>query len=198
MLLCLATNNTHKVEELQQLLGDSFELKTLKEIGCTDDIEETGTTLEENSRIKAQYIYERYGFPTIADDSGLEVEALGNAPGVYSARFAGEHGNHAKNNEKLLHELADKPNRKARFRAVITLVLEDNEYQFEGIVEGQIAYALSGTDGFGYDPLFIPNGYEQTFAELNLAEKNKISHRGRAVQQLIAFLKDKNKKGMSK
>lgn len=188
MLLCLATNNAHKVEELQHLLGDTFELKTMRDVGCTDDIAETGTTLEENSQIKARYIYERFGIPTIADDSGLEVQALDNAPGVYSARYAGSHANHALNNEKLLRELAPFPNRAARFRAVITLIINGNEYQFEGISNGKIIHELTGTDGFGYDPLFVPEGYEQTFAQLSLDEKNKISHRGRAVEQLITFL----------
>lgn len=188
-LLCLATNNAHKVEELQQMLGDRFEVKTMNEAGCYDDIEETGTTFEENSKLKAVYIFDKFGFDTIADDSGLEVEALNNEPGVYSARYAGEHGNHRKNIEKLLANLQGKENRRARFRTVITFMSGGQTHTFEGVVNGRITEGQRGTGGFGYDPVFIPEGYGETFAEMPAETKNKISHRGLAVQQLLAFIK---------
>lgn len=188
MTICLATNNPHKVEELQQMLGEAFEVKTLADIGFTDEIEETATTFQGNSRLKARFIYDKYGITTIADDSGLEVESLNNEPGIYSARYAGEHGNHAKNNAKLLTNLAAKTNRKAQFRSVITLIYQNQETQFEGIVKGKIHTELTGKTGFGYDPLFIPEGYNRTFAEMTMEEKNPISHRGLAVQQLVEYL----------
>ncbi len=188
-ILCLATNNDHKVEELQQMLGDRFEIRTMKQIGCEDEIEETGTTFEENSKIKAAWIYEKFGFDTIADDSGLEVRALNNEPGVYSARYAGEHGNHQKNIEKLLRVLGDRTDRTARFRAVITLISGGDVHVFEGVVNGQITFQPSGAKGFGYDPVFIPDGYKQTFAEMSSDEKNRISHRGKAVEKLLEYLK---------
>ena len=188
MTICLATNNAHKVEELQQMLGDKFTIKTLKEIGFTDEIEETENTFQGNSRLKARHIYDIYGMTTIADDSGLEVEALNGEPGIYSARYAGEHGNHEKNNIKLLEELKGQANRTAQFRSVITLIHNNAETQFEGIVKGNISTELSGTDGFGYDPLFTPEGFDRTFAEMSMEEKNPISHRGLAVEQLVKHL----------
>lgn len=188
MTICLATNNAHKVEELQQMLGDKFTIKTMADIGFTDEIEETETTFQGNSRLKARHIYDKYGMTTIADDSGLEVEALNGEPGIYSARYAGEHGNHPKNNAKLLEALKGETNRKAQFRSVITLIHDNEESQFEGIITGKINEELSGTDGFGYDPLFTPEGYDRTFAEMSMEEKNPISHRGRAVAQLVAYL----------
>jgi XTP/dITP diphosphohydrolase len=188
MTICLATNNAHKVEELQQMLGEKFTLKTLADIGCTDDIEETENTFQGNSRLKARYIYDKYNITTIADDSGLEVETLNGEPGIYSARYAGEHGNHQKNNAKLLEALEGKPNRTAQFRSVITLVQNNQETQFEGIIKGKISTELSGTDGFGYDPLFTPEGYDRTFAGMTMEEKNPISHRGLAVQKLVEHL----------
>lgn len=189
MTICLATNNAHKVEELQQMLGDKFTIKTLADIGFTDEIEETETTFQGNSRLKARHVYDKFQLTTIADDSGLEVEALNGEPGIYSARYAGEHGNHAKNNAKLLTELAGKTNRNAQFRSVITLIHDNEETQFEGIVKGKISTELSGTDGFGYDPLFTPEGFDRTFAEMTMEEKNPISHRGLAVEKLINHLR---------
>lgn len=190
MTICLATNNAHKVEELQQMLGDKFTIKTLADIGFTDEIEETETTFQGNSRLKARHVYDKFQLTTIADDSGLEVEALNGEPGIYSARYAGEHGNHAKNNAKLLTELAGKTNRNAQFRSVISLIHDNEETQFEGIVKGKISTELSGTDGFGYDPLFTPEGFDRTFAEMTMEEKNPISHRGLAVEKLINHLKE--------
>jgi XTP/dITP diphosphohydrolase len=187
-LLCFATNNAHKIEELQTMLGLTFTLKTLSEIGCHDDIAETGTTLEENSLIKAQYVWDNYQMDCFADDSGLEVAALNGAPGVYSARYSGVQHSFAANNELLLRNLAGITKRSAQFRTVITLILDGEIHQFEGIIKGSIIDQPRGTEGFGYDPLFVPDGYTQTFAEIPLAEKNLISHRAKAVQQLVAFL----------
>ena len=188
MTICLATNNSHKVEELQQMLGDKFTIKTMADIGFTDEIEETENTFQGNSRLKARHIYDKYGMATIADDSGLEVEALNGEPGIYSARYAGEHGNHAKNNAKLLKEMKGKANRNAQFRSVVTFIHNDVESQFEGIIKGKINEELSGAGGFGYDPLFTPKGYDRTFAEMTMEEKNPISHRGLAVEKLVAHL----------
>lgn len=188
MVLCLATNNQHKVEELQAMLGSKYELKTLADIGCSDEIPETENTFQGNSRQKAIYIRERFGVNCIADDSGLEVEALSGEPGVFSARYAGEHGNHTKNNELLLKNLKGITDRSAQFRCVITLILGDDVHQFDGIIRGTIAYELKGAKGFGYDPLFIPEGYVKSFAEMTPEEKNPISHRGLAVAKLINFL----------
>jgi XTP/dITP diphosphohydrolase len=189
--ICLASNNAHKIVELQQLLGDTFLIKTMKDIGCEDDIEEYGTTFEENSRIKADYIHNLYGVNVIADDSGLEVEALDNRPGVYSARYAGEPTNHQANIEKLLLELEGIENREARFRTVITLILDDKHYAFEGQVSGKITKELRGDEGFGYDPVFIPDGFEKTFAEMPADLKNQISHRANAINRLLEHLKTK-------
>ncbi|WP_337042925.1 RdgB/HAM1 family non-canonical purine NTP pyrophosphatase [Emticicia sp. 17c] len=188
MILCLATNNQHKVEELQALLGSRYELKTLSDIGCFDDIPETENTFQGNSRQKAVFVRERFGINCIADDSGLEVEALNGEPGVFSARYAGEHGNHDKNNVLLLKNLEGVENRSAQFRCVITLILGDDIHQFDGIIRGTILHEKRGKEGFGYDPLFVPDGYTRTFAEMGLEEKNPISHRGLAVQKLIDFL----------
>jgi XTP/dITP diphosphohydrolase len=189
--ICLASNNAHKIIELQQMLGDTFLIKTMKDIGCKDDIEEYGTTFEQNSRIKADYIFEKYGANVISDDSGLEVEALGNRPGVYSARYAGQPTNHQANVEKLLHELHGVKNRKAKFRAVITLILNGEHRIFEGEVSGKILTEQRGNEGFGYDPVFVPNGYETSFAEMPSEIKNTMSHRANAVNQLLAYLKTK-------
>lgn len=188
MILCLATNNQHKVEELQAMLGSKYELKTLADIGCSDEIPETENTFQGNSRQKAIYIRERFGVNCIADDSGLEVEALNGEPGVFSARYAGEHGNHAKNNELLLANLEGITDRSAQFRCVITLILGDDVHQFDGIIRGSIAHELKGVKGFGYDPLFIPEGHDKSFAEMTPEQKNPISHRGLAVAKLIDFL----------
>ena len=172
------------------MLGDAFELVTLREVGITEDIPETGATLDENASIKAHYVYERTGLNCFADDTGLEVEALGGAPGVHSARYATDGHDFAANNRKLLRELEGKTNRKARFRTVISLIVDGVERQVDGIVEGEITTSESGAEGFGYDPLFMPEGYDRTFAEMSAEEKNAISHRGRAVKNLEALLLD--------
>ncbi len=188
MKLCLATNNAHKVEELQALLGEKFQLQTLNEIGCFDDIPETADTFEGNSLQKAMYVWERFKIDCIADDSGLEVDALNGEPGVFSARYAGEHGNHENNMIKLLKNLEGIENRAAQFRCVITLIINGVSNPFEGIIRGKIIHQKRGSQGFGYDPLFVPDGYDRTFAEMSIEEKNPISHRGLAVAKMIAFL----------
>ncbi|CAH0996485.1 dITP/XTP pyrophosphatase [Emticicia aquatica] len=190
MKLCLATNNAHKIEELQSLLGEKFQLQTLNEIGCFDDIPETADTFDGNSLQKAMYVWERFQIDCIADDSGLEVDALGGEPGVFSARYAGEHGNHENNMQKLLKNLEGVENRAAQFRSVITLIINGIAHHFEGIIRGKIIHEKRGSQGFGYDPLFIPEGYDRTFAEMSIIEKNPISHRGLAVAKMIAFLKE--------
>ena len=190
MKIVFATNNAHKLSEVSALLGDRFELVTLREVGITEDIPETGATLDENASIKARYVYERTGLNCFADDTGLEVEALDGAPGVHSARYATDGHDFAANNRKLLCELEGKANRKARFRTVISLIVDGVERQVEGIVEGEITTSESGAEGFGYDPLFMPEGYDRTFAEMSAEEKNTISHRGRAVAKLVEMLHD--------
>jgi len=187
--LVFATNNPHKLKELQAILGDEFELLGLKDIGCTEEIPEEQSTLEGNARQKAFYVYEKYGYSCFADDTGLEVEALNYEPGVFSARYAGEEKNPQANMDKLLGKMAKINNRKARFRTVISLVINGDEMQFEGIVEGEITRQKRGDSGFGYDPVFLPEGFTKTFAEMDLEQKNKISHRGRAVQKLVGHLK---------
>ncbi len=189
MKLCLATNNAHKVEELQSLLGEKFELQTLNEISCFDDIPETADTFDGNSLQKAMCVWERFQIDCIADDSGLEVDALNGEPGVFSARYAGEHGNHENNMAKLLQNLDGIKNRAAQFRCVITLIINGVANNFEGIIRGKIIHEKRGSQGFGYDPLFIPDGYDRTFAEMSIKEKNPISHRGLAVAKMIEFLK---------
>lgn len=171
------------------MLGEAFEILTLQEIGCTEDIEETADTFQGNSLIKAQHVYENYNIDCIADDSGLEVDALKGAPGVYSARYAGEHGNHAKNMDKLLIALEGKENRQAQFRTVVTFMENGKPVQFEGIVKGQITLEKTGDRGFGYDPVFMPDGFDKTFAQMTSAEKNPISHRGKAIKDLFEYLK---------
>ena len=188
MKIVFATNNAHKLSEVSAVLGNDFELVTLREVGITEDILETGATLDENASIKARYVYERTGLNCFADDTGLEVEALGGAPGVHSARYATDGHDFAANNRKLLRELEGKANRKARFRTVISLIVDGIERQVEGIVEGEITTSESGAEGFGYDPLFMPEGYDRTFAEMSAEEKNAISHRGRAVAKLVEML----------
>ena len=182
--IVFATNNAHKLSEVKAVLGDGYELVTLREVGITEDIPETGETLDENASIKARYVYERTGLDCFADDTGLEVVALNGAPGVRSARYATDGHDFAANNAKLLSELEGKDDRRARFRTVISLIRNGVEEQVEGIVEGRIATAMSGSEGFGYDPLFIPEGYDISFAEMSADEKNAISHRGRAVEEL--------------
>lgn len=189
MKLVFATNNNHKLKELQAILGDRFELLSLKDIGCYEEIPEEQPTLEENARQKAFYVYEKYGYSCFADDTGLEIESLGGEPGVFSARYAGPAKNSEENMKMVLDKLAKINNRKARFRTVISLVMNGKERQFEGIVEGEILKHKRGGSGFGYDPLFLPSGYNRSFAEMSLTEKNKISHRGRAVEKLVLYLK---------
>ena len=188
MKIVFATNNAHKLSEVKAVLGDGYELVTLKEVGITEDIPETGDTLDENASLKARYVYERTGLDCFADDTGLEVEALGGAPGVRSARYATDGHDFAANNRKLLKELDGVTNREARFRTVISLIASGDEIQVEGVVNGVIALSESGSEGFGYDPLFIPEGKEVTFAEMSADEKNSISHRGRAVAELVKVL----------
>lgn len=195
MKIVFATNNAHKLSEIREILGTHCQVVSLKDIGCEADIPETGDTLEENARIKADYIWNHYHTAVFADDTGLEVEALGGAPGVYSARYAGGEGHDSEANmQKLLAELKNQPNRKARFRTVIALnyahpVTGERITQlFEGIVDGNITHEKRGTAGFGYDALFMPEGYDQTFGELGMDIKNNISHRARAVHKLAEFL----------
>ena len=188
--LVVATNNAHKLEEISAILGDEMELLSLKDIQCFDEIPETANTLEGNARQKAEYIYRNYGMDCFADDTGLEVEALGGAPGVFSARYAGDGHDSEANMQKLLQELKGKENRKAQFRTAICLIMEGKEYQFEGIVKGEIIKEKRGGAGFGYDPIFTPEGYDLTFAELGNEIKNTISHRARAVEALCKFLKE--------
>lgn len=187
--IIFATNNAHKLGEVQALLGDAFRLVTLRECGITEDIPETAPTLEGNALQKARYVYERTGKSCFADDTGLEVEALGGAPGVHSARYATDGHDFEANNRLLMHNLEPHSNRKADFRTVIALILDGEEFLFEGRVDGVIAQTPSGNGGFGYDPLFIPEGYEVTFADMSGEQKNAISHRGRAVAKLVEFLK---------
>ena len=187
--LVVATNNAHKLEEIAAILGDEMELLSLKDINCHADIPETADTLEGNARQKAMYIYENYGMDCFADDTGLEVDALNGAPGVFSARYAGDGHDSEANMQKLLKELKGKENRKAQFRTAICLIIEGKEYRFEGIVKGKLIEEKRGGAGFGYDPIFVPEGYDQTFAELGNDIKNTISHRARAVEKLCKFLK---------
>lgn len=191
MKIVFATHNAHKVSEVQAVLGSEYQLVTATEAGITEEIPETQPTIEGNALQKACYVYEHTGLNCFADDTGLEVEALNGAPGVYSARYAGEHVSYADNNVLLLKNLAGCENRKARFRTVIALIVDGKEYLFEGRVEGAIATEPHGEGGFGYDPLFVPEGSQLTFAEMSSEAKNKISHRGRAVAKLVAFLHGK-------
>lgn len=187
MELIFATNNQHKLEEVQQLIGSKFHLKSLADIHCWDDIPETGTTFEENAGQKSKYIFDRFALNCFADDSGLEVDALNNEPGIYSARYSGTRDSE-QNMYLVLEKLGNSTNRKARFVTVISLLIDGKEYLFEGTINGQIAHRPSGKKGFGYDPIFIPDGYAITFADLDSSEKNRISHRARAMQKLIEFL----------
>lgn len=187
--LVAATNNKHKLEEIRPLLEHHHHIIGLDELGCTEELAETSETLEGNSLQKARYIFDTYGLPCIADDTGLEVESLNGAPGVYSARYAGEQRNSDDNIALLLKNLQDKANRRARFRTIITLILEDGSvHYFEGIVNGEIITNKKGDKGFGYDPVFRPEGMDKTLAEMTIDEKNILSHRARAVQKLVTFL----------
>lgn len=190
MDICFATNNKNKIEEIGALIHQGFSIQPMSFYKLHEDIPETGTTMEENSRIKAVTVHNKLRIPVIADDSGLEVEALYGAPGVYSARFAGEHGNHVANNRLLLQKLEGIEHRNARFRTVITYISDNTEIQFEGIVEGEIISKERGSKGFGYDPLFVPKGFDRTFAEMSLEEKNGLSHRSRAFEKLAHYLNE--------
>lgn len=188
--LVFATHNAHKLDEVRDIVKDNFEIVSLTDIGCFDDIEESGSTLEDNARIKARFVKEKYGYDCFGDDSGLEVDALNGAPGVYSARYAGGNGHDSEANvKKLLHEIEGASDRKAHFRTVIVLLLDGKEYQFDGRVDGTITSIPQGNDGFGYDPVFQPDGFDKTFAQLGMEVKSEISHRARAVKKLCEFLK---------
>jgi len=188
MQICFATHNQNKVDELRKLVGNDLEVLSLRDLGVADEIEETGTTLKENALLKAQYVSKNYAMACFADDTGLEVEALDGDPGVYSARFAGVPANNEKNIDKLLALLENQENKQARFRTVIALVKNDEQLFFEGIVEGEIIGKRRGRNGFGYDSVFLPNHFDRTFAEMDMEEKNLISHRAQAVKKLIDFL----------
>lgn len=188
MKLVFATNNKNKLYELRKILGDKIEIVSLSDINCFDDVPEDHETLEENALQKAQYIKDKFGLDCFADDTGLEIEALDNRPGVYSARFAGEDKDSEKNMDKVLEELKDNKNRDAHFRTVIALIKDGHTHLFEGRVEGEILTERHGNTGFGYDPIFQPKGYKLSFSEMGLDEKNKISHRAKAVEKLCKFL----------
>ncbi len=188
MTLCFASNNKHKIEEIADMLGDTFVLQTLNDIGCYDDIPETADTIEGNSLLKAQYVWERYKINCFADDSGLEVAALGGEPGVLSARYAGEHGNHDRNIDLLLRNLGNDTNRSARFKTVITLIINGQQQQFTGILNGTITTERRGSHGFGYDPVFELSDTNRTLAEMTMTEKSQISHRARAFEKLTNYL----------
>lgn len=189
MKICFATNNQKKLEEIQSWLGPEWQVLSLEAIGCREELPETGHTLEDNSAQKARYVWEHYHIACFADDTGLEVEALGGEPGVYSARYAGEARSNEANMRLLLEKLSGKENRTARFRTVLTYINEAGQWQFSGEVHGQIADVPRGEKGFGYDPLFVPEGHSRTFAQMPLDEKNSMSHRGRAMEKLAHFLK---------
>ena len=188
MKLVFASNNKNKIQEIQALVPNTFQIVSLEDIGCFEDIPETADTIEGNAILKANYVTSNYGYDCFADDTGLEVDALNGAPGVYSARYAGEQKDANDNMDKLLSELKDKSNRKANFKTVIALNLNGKQNLFTGIINGKIIEEKIGTNGFGYDPIFVADGYEKTFAELSMEEKSTISHRGIAVKELILFL----------
>lgn len=188
--IVFATNNKHKLEEIRSIVGGRCNILSLSDIDCHDDIPETADTLEGNAMLKARWVNERYGYDCFADDTGLEVYALDNRPGVYSARYAGEPCDSEKNIDKLLSELEDKNDRRARFRTVIALISGGNVKEFEGTIDGAIIKERRGTGGFGYDKIFVPDGYDRTFAEMDSSEKNSISHRAKATSLLIEYLND--------
>lgn len=190
MKLVFATNNKHKLEEVRDILGNSVEVLSLNDINCHDDIPETADTLEGNALIKARYIYEKYGMDCFADDTGLEVDALNGAPGVYSARYAGDGHDSEANMKKLLQNLTGKNNRNAQFRTVISLIIKGEEKIFDGTVKGIITEEKRGDSGFGYDPIFVPDGFSKSFAQMTNEEKNSISHRFRATEKLNNYLRD--------
>jgi XTP/dITP diphosphohydrolase len=191
MKLVFASNNKNKLEEIKQLLPSDIEIISLEAIGCFEEIEETATTIEGNAILKANYIMANYGYDCFSDDSGLEIDALQGAPGVHSARFAGEQRNSEDNMNKVLTALANESNRKAQFKTVIALNCNGTQHLFTGIASGEITTEKMGTQGFGYDPIFLPKGSERTFAELSKEEKGKFSHRGKATEQLVEFLKNR-------
>ena len=192
MKLVFASNNKNKIQEIQALVPNTFQIVSLEDIGCFEDIPETADTIEGNAILKANYVTEKYGYDCFADDTGLEVDALNGAPGVYSARYAGEQKDANDNMDKLLSELKDKSNRKANFKTVIALNLNGIQNLFTGIINGKIIEEKIGTNGFGYDPIFVADGFDKTFAELSMEEKSTISHRGIAVKELILFLQKQN------
>ena len=190
--IVFATNNKNKLQEIRAIAGGEYNILSLSEIGCHDDIPETAATIEGNAMLKARWVKDKYGYDCFADDTGLEVEALDGAPGVYSARYAGGEGHDSEANmKKLLAELKGKENRKAQFRTAICLIEGGEKHLFEGIVKGEIIREKKGSSGFGYDPVFVPEGYAETFAEMGAEEKNRISHRARAVQKLCDYLNSK-------
>ncbi|CCG52731.1 Nucleoside-triphosphatase [Flavobacterium indicum GPTSA100-9 = DSM 17447] len=189
MKLVFASNNKNKIAEIQQLIGDKFEIVSLEDIGCTEDIPETAETIEGNAILKAQYVYDKYGLSCFADDTGLEIDALQGEPGVYSARYAGEQKNADDNMALVLQKLENKTNRSAQFKTVIALNFGSEHFLFEGIVKGTITPVKRGNEGFGYDPIFQPEGFDVTFAEMSMQQKATISHRGKAVEKLVNFLK---------
>jgi XTP/dITP diphosphohydrolase len=192
MKLVFASNNKNKIQEIQALVTNTIQIVSLEDIGCLEDIPETANTIEGNAILKANYVTEKYGYDCFADDTGLEVEVLNGAPGVYSARYAGEQKDANDNMDKLLSELKDKTNRKANFKTVIALNLNGKQHLFTGIINGKIVEEKIGTNGFGYDPIFVADGFDKTFAELNMEEKSTISHRAIAVKQLIEYFKKNN------
>jgi len=187
--LVFVTNNRHKLSEIREIIGDRFRILSLEDIGLKEDIEENASTIEGNASLKSWYVWNRYHKNCFADDTGLEIDALDGRPGVKSARYAGDDCIAENNIKKVLQELKEKADRNARFRTVISLIIEGEEHRFEGIVEGRILSEKRGADGFGYDPVFLPDGFDRSFAEMSSGDKNKISHRGRATQKLIAFLR---------
>ena len=192
MKLVFATNNQNKVNEIKSLIGNGVEILSLKDIGCNEELPETKETLEGNALQKARYVADNYNVNCFADDTGLEIESLNGAPGVYSARYAGVECKAEDNMTKVLAELGDKENRLAKFRTIVALIIKGEEHSFEGKIDGSITRSKSGSDGFGYDPIFQPNGFDITFSEMSMAEKNAISHRGKAVAKLVAFLKEES------
>jgi XTP/dITP diphosphohydrolase len=192
MKIVFATNNLNKLAEVQKMLPESIQLLTLKDINCFEEIEETETTLEGNAKLKANYITDKYGYNCFADDTGLEVESLHGEPGVYSARYAGKENDSEKNMQKLISELGNESNRKAQFRTAVALNLNNEQFLFEGVCKGEILETKQGTEGFGYDPIFKPNGFDSSFAEMTSEEKNSISHRGIAIRKLVEFLTNCN------
>lgn len=189
--LVFASNNINKIKEIQQLVPADIQILSLKDIGCEVDIPETADTIEGNAILKANYVTEHYGYPCFADDSGLEIDVLNGEPGVYSARYAGSQRNDDDNMNKVLEKLQNETNRKANFKTVIALNMNGEQHLFTGIINGEIIHEKRGTNGFGYDPVFVADGYQKTFAELTMEEKSTISHRGKAVKQLVSFLQNK-------